>query len=200
MPWGWRQKRNTCGHFCHKYWLLSVEPKKMGEIWREPRSHLLDRASASSSVTCPPNTTLLIPSEGCQKWNLNPKSPNHLEKKKKRKEKSTQNCIISPAEMRYLVRADGGTRSGGGRIGWRRFRPSEQICGGGVWLPHRSGFLHSFACNLTKQMSLQSLKKKSKPGLQNFPFLSPSSLLLSLSSRTKAKRRRCPSLQLSNYL
>ena len=32
---------------------------------RCPRSHLLLRLSASSSVTCPPNTTLWIASDGC---------------------------------------------------------------------------------------------------------------------------------------
>lgn len=33
-------------------------------------------------------------------------------------------------------------RGKGGGIGGRNFRPSEEICGGGVGLPNRSGSVH----------------------------------------------------------
>lgn len=49
------------------------------------------------------------------------------------------------------MRARGGARSSGangGRIGRRNLGPSEQICCGRVWLPHRCGPLHYYHYSL----------------------------------------------------
>lgn len=55
----------------------------------------------------------------------------------------------------YLARAGGGSGDGGGGVRRRDFRPSEEIGGGGVWLPHRRACasLHSLLCSLSLFLS-----------------------------------------------
>lgn len=120
------------------------------ESWNS-RSHRLFKLSTSSSVTWPPNTTFLIPSDGwnsteypqfkkikTQKKKIKFFSISHQPHKEKRlKTKRGVYC----GRFTYLVR----TRCRGSRSWWIRrwsFGPSEQICGWSVRFPHRSAPLH----------------------------------------------------------
>lgn len=103
------------------------------------RSNLFNKLSASSSVTCPPKSTLLILSDG---WNSPQKETLH----RRKMHKSVKTSTIFNRKKIYLVRTDRRTRSWSCRIdrGIKRgiLRPGEEICCRSVGFSNRAVSLH----------------------------------------------------------
>lgn len=112
---------------------------------RRSRSDRLFKLSTSSSVTWPPNTTFLIPSDGYNHPQNNSQSANQQITNKTKKITLIAETRNFKIEFWYLVRPRSRARGGGGersRVSNRSLGPGEQIRGGCVWLPHRSIPLH----------------------------------------------------------
>lgn len=109
------------------------------QIFARDLTYFLLRDWASSSVIWPPNSTLLIPSDGWDKIHQPIKKIKTLSKLEQWRGNANNNC-------NYLVRA----RSGGGRVRWiggSSFGPRQQIRGGHVWISYWCGHLSSECVN-----------------------------------------------------